>query len=47
MIMNRENAFVQFLLPIVEKKYTQVFNALKSQEASSFDYNPSAKPPSQ
>jgi hypothetical protein len=47
MIMNRENAFVQFLLPIVEKKYTQVFNALKSQEASSFDYDPSKKPPSQ
>lgn len=43
MIRNREDAFVQVMLPIVQAKYQTVFNAVKAQETSSFDYDPKAK----
>ena len=44
MIRNREDAFVQLIMPVVQAKYQIVFNAVKSQETSSFDYDPKARP---
>lgn len=44
MIRNREDAFVQIMLPVVQAKYQTIFNAVKAQESSSFDYDPATKP---
>ncbi len=44
MIRNREDAFVQIVLPTVKEKYQMIFNATKEQERSSVNYDPSAKP---
>lgn len=44
MIRNRENTFVQLMLPTVAAKYGQVAGSLTSQEKSSFNYDPATKP---
>lgn len=44
MVRNREDAFVQIMLPVVQAKYQTVFNAVKAQENTSFDFDPATKP---
>lgn len=44
LMMNRENAGVQYMMPYEEKKYATLFNAIQKQEQSSIDFDPKARP---
>lgn len=44
LMMNRENAGVQFMIPFVQQKYQTLFAAIRAQEQSSSDYDPNARP---
>jgi hypothetical protein len=43
MVINRESNFCQLMIPVVQGKYSAVFNAVKAQETNSSDYDPSIK----